>query len=147
MRLWVDGRFVGGWVGAFVGGRQVCGTEFYSIGTCFCKPIYLLHLQGSLCQKRVQNKQYIRGVGGWVLCGWVDGCFVGGWIGADTVGWVCKLVLLSPPPSEPASASRGASSPRTAVPEVSTQLQTLRTCVAGLDALWLAKVCWWVRCG
>ena len=59
------------------------------------------------------------------------------------IQWVCKFVLLSPPPSEPASASRGASSPRAAVPEVSTQLQTLGTCVAGLDALWLAMVCWW----
>ena len=68
---------------------------------------------------------------------------MGGWIGADTVGCVCKLVL-SPPTSEPASASRSASSPRAAVPEVSTQLQTLRTCVAGLDALWLATVCGWV---
>lgn len=74
----------------------------------------------------------------------VDGCFVGGWMGAYTVGWVGTLVVLSPPPSEPASASRGASLPRAAAPKVSTKLQTLGTCVARLDALWLAKVCGWV---
>lgn len=58
-------------------------------------------------------------------------------MGAYTVGWVGKLVVL-------ASASRDALLPRAAAPKVSTKLQTLGTCVARLDALWLAKVCGWV---
>ena len=111
VRLWEDdrfvggwvGAFVGGWVGAFVGGWPVCGW----LGGCVCGWLggcicgwtaglwyrvllyrnLLLEANISISCTRAPvletstKQQYIKGVGGWVLCGWVDG-----WVGAYTVG-------------------------------------------------------------